>query len=116
MSEALRQFVRDRAFDRCEYCQLPQKYHELPFQVEHIIAKKHHGGDEIENRAWACYNCNAHKGPNIAGFDPQTQQLTRLFHPRLDCWDDHFTWIGPELMGKTDVGRTTVDVLGINRE
>ena len=116
MNESLRQSVRDRAGARCEYCHLPEEYHELPFQLEHIIARKHRGTDESENLAWACYNCNAHKGPNIAGIDPQTQLMTRLFHPRLDRWEGHFVWVGAELLGKTEVGRATVEVLEINRE
>ena len=51
-----------------------------------------------------------------AGIDPDTQALTRLFHPRRDRWEDHFSWVGPELFGLTDVGRTTIEVLRINRE
>jgi hypothetical protein len=62
----------------------------------------------------ACAVCNAHKGPNLSGIDPTSGQLTRLFHPRKDAWDDHFRWSGAVLMGLTDVGRTTIDVLAIN--
>src|SRR5439155_13267976 len=100
MNEALRHFVRDRADSRCEYCLLPELYHELPFQIEHIVARKHHGDNAPENLALACYNCNSHKGPNIAGIDPVTQIMTRLFHPRLDRWGDHFAYVGAELFGK----------------
>lgn len=116
MNESQRQFVRDRAALRCEYCRLLQEFHDLPFQVEHIIARKHQGDDNAENLALSCYNCNAFKGSNIAGIDPQTQELTRLFHPRRDRWEEHFSWIGPELAGLTDVGRTTIEVLRINNE
>lgn len=116
MNASLRQFVFDRAGFRCEYCHLEQAFHELPFQVEHIIAKKHKGDDDEENLALSCYSCNAFNGPNIAGIDPQSQQLTRLFHPRRDLWDDHFSWVGCELVGSTDVGRTTVEVLRMNNE
>jgi len=116
MNDTVRQSVHDRAAGRCEYCRLLESFHDLPFQIDHIIAKKHKGDDETDNLALSCYNCNACKGPNIAGIDPKTQQLTRIFHPRLDRWEDHFSWVGPELLGTTDVGRTTVEVLGINRE
>jgi hypothetical protein len=40
--------------------------------------------------------------------------MVRLFHPREDDWSEHFEWNGPELVGKTPVGRGTVAVLGIN--
>ena len=82
MNPSVRQFVFVRADHRCEYCRLEQTFHDLPFQIEHITAKKHKGDNDEENLALSCYNCNAFKGPNIAGIDPQSQQLTRLFHPR----------------------------------
>lgn len=42
-------------------------------------------------------------------------KMVRLFHPRKDKWDEHFEWNGSLLMGKTNIGRVTVDVLAINR-
>lgn len=114
MDEALRQLVWDRANDRCEYCRLPQQLDILPFQIDHVIAVKHHGPTTADNLALSCFNDNLHKGPNIAGIDPSTGTLTRLFHPRVDIWEEHFAWNGAELVGLTDVGRTTVDVLSMN--
>jgi hypothetical protein len=58
MNEFLRQSVRDRAANCCEYCRLRQEYHDLPFQIEHIIAKKHKGEDDAANLALSCYNWN----------------------------------------------------------
>jgi hypothetical protein len=43
-----------------------------------------------------------------------TGQLTRLFHPRHDRWDEHFRWDGATIVGLTDVGRTTMQVLAMN--
>ncbi|HXE53901.1 MAG TPA: hypothetical protein VN541_12840, partial [Tepidisphaeraceae bacterium] len=59
--------------------------------------------------------CNAHKGTNIAGLDPSTRKLCRLFDPRTDEWETHFQWDGPLLLGLTPVGRTTIAVLEINQ-
>jgi len=87
---------------------------ELPFHIDHIIAEKHGGQSEAENLAWACFSCNLRKGPNIAGLDPDTGELTRLFNPRVDGWSEHFAWDGVWLRGKTAVGRTTVAVLDVN--
>ena len=61
-----------------------------------------------------CVLCNLHKGPNSAGLDPATGELTRLFHPRRDLWSDHFDGQGTRLNGSTPVGRATVDVLVMN--
>jgi hypothetical protein len=114
MDEVLRQLVWDRAGDTCKYCRLPQRFDILPFQIDHIIAVKHHGQTAADNLALCCYNDNTHKGPNIAGIDPPTGQVTRLFNPRRDAWHDHFAWNGPELVGRSPIGRTTIDVLNIN--
>jgi hypothetical protein len=37
-----------------------------------------------------------------------------LFNPRLDRWGDHFNLAGAFVVGRTDVGRTTVQVLAMN--
>jgi hypothetical protein len=86
----------------------------LPFPVDHIIARQHGGQTVLENLALACLHCNRHKGPNIAGTDPETREIVRLFHPRLDLWDEHFEWDLSKLMGRTSVGRATVQVLAVN--
>src|SRR5437899_12231073 len=54
------------------------------------------------------------RGLTSPGIDLVTGQLTRLFNPRQDDWNEHFSWLGPELVGRTAVGRTTIDVLNIN--
>ena len=114
MERPLRDQVWYRAASCREYCQLPQMFTDAGHEVDHIIAEKHHGPTTLENLALACFHCNNHKGPNIAGVDPDTGQVTRLFHPRLDRWNDHFAWRGPIMVGISPIGRTTVDVLEIN--
>ena len=54
------------------------------YHVEHIIARRHGGGDNSENLAFACYHCNLHKGPNLSGIDQESGALVRLFNPRED--------------------------------
>ena len=98
----------------CEYCHMPKAYSALSFEQDHIVAQQHGGTDDPSNRATSCVRCNKHKGPNIAGLDPATGKLTRLFHPRQDAWEAHFKWQGAELVGLTAVGRATIAVLDIN--
>jgi hypothetical protein len=88
----------------------------LRFQQDHIISQKHGGQTALANLAWSCADCNAHKGPDLAGIDPETGKLERLFKPRVDVWEEHFRWDGAELVGKTAVGRVTVKVLQVNLE
>lgn len=114
MTDDLRALVRDRAGDVCEYCRMPQQFYRARFQVEHVIAVQHGGPTRPDNLALACQHCNRHKGPNLAGLDPATRQLVRLFHPRTDVWAEHFAWSGHVLTGVTPIGRTTVAVLAMN--
>ena len=105
-----------RARNRCEYCGFPAEFTRVPFQIDHIIAEKHRGKTVLENLALSCFFCNTFKGPNLAGVDPKTRKIIRLFHPRRDRWQDHFRWDGAVLEGRTGVGRTTIEVLRINHE
>lgn len=114
MDESIKEQVRERASDRCEYYHLPEAHVLTPFQIEHIIAKQHRGRATLGNLAYACLRCNLHKGPNLAGIDPKTKKLARLFDPRRHLWSSHFRWQGAILVGKSAIGRTTVEILAIN--
>lgn len=116
MDESLIRLVWQRAQNCCEYCRLPQRYSSLTFEIDHIIAKKHGGATTLGNLALACFYCNNRKGPNIAGVDPQTGSIIRLFHPRRHKWSRHFYWEGTELRGRTAIGRATISVLNINED
>ena len=93
---------------------MPEALYRSPFQFDHIVARQHGGQTVSENLALSCFHCNTHKGPNVAGVDPETGELVRLFHPRKEAWDEHFRWAGPTLESLTAVGRTTIHVLAIN--
>ena len=71
-------------------------------------------GDDARQPALSCLHDNSHKGPNIAGMDPLTGKLTKLFNPRRHKWERHFRWDGAYLVGRTGIGRTTVAVLAMN--
>jgi hypothetical protein len=110
MNKALEELVHHRANERCEYCHFP----EPPFHIEHIVAKKHGGPASEGNLALACIRCNAHKGPNLSGIDPDTRAVVELFNPRVHLWTEHFQWTGAVLAGLTPCGRATIVVLMIN--
>ena len=53
MDAATRDFVRQRAADRCEYCHMPQQATPfIPFHVEHIIAKQHVNEGHDDPSGW----------------------------------------------------------------
>lgn len=117
MNESTRAFVRQRAGDRCEYCQVHQADSLIAaLHIEHIIPRKHGGDDARENLALACVDCNLHKGSNLSGIDPETGEIVPLFHPRRQAWQDHFEWRGIHCYGRTATGRVTVQVLNVNSD
>jgi 5-methylcytosine-specific restriction endonuclease McrA len=81
VAASLREKVRERANERCEYCRKPEGIGNFGHHIDHIIALKHNGSSDIENLAWACFQCNTTKGSNVASYDVQTKALTPLFKP-----------------------------------
>lgn len=114
VSTAVRKLVRERAGERCEYCHKPDNLDTYSPQVDHILPPRHGGNDIVDNFAWACFNCNNHKGTDVASYDPQTNALTPLFNPRAQAWDDHFELVNALIVGKTAVGRVTIKLLQMN--
>jgi hypothetical protein len=94
VSPALREKVRQRADGRCEYCR--------------------NGSTDLDNLAWACFDCNTNKGSDLSAYDDITKQLTPLYNPRTQKWDEHFEVNNAIINGKTDVGRVTVRLLQMN--
>ena len=113
---AVREFVRQRAGDRCEYCRLPQHAGDATFHVEHILAQQHspQGAEAPDNLALACQRCNLHKGPNLSSVDPMSGDVVPLFHPRRDQWQEHFELRVALILGRTPTGRATVQLLQVN--
>jgi hypothetical protein len=111
----LRHLVIERAAGRCEYCGLSQLRQEATFHVDHVIPVSAGGETILENLALACVSCSLRKGARQSATDPNTGLPVRLFNPRLDDWSAHFRWDGVHLVGLTEIGRTTVDALSMNR-
>jgi hypothetical protein len=116
MDAATRNLVRRRAGERCEYCRMPDGALDLPFHVEHIVAKAHGKDDGLENLAWACARCNLRKGPNLITIDPDSGGHVDLFNPRTMAWRDHFVVRDFAIEGVTPIGRGTARLLDMNGE
>ena len=111
----LRDLVRLRAAGLCEYCRISERLTLAEHEIDHVIAVKHGGQTVAENLALCCTLCNRYKGSDIASIDAETGQLTPLFHPRVDRWDDHYQVRDGEIFGVTARGRVTVQLLRMNR-
>ena len=78
------------------------------------MARQHEGDETADNLALACHHCNCHKGTNLSALDPDTGELTRLFHPRRDSWREHFAERDGEIIGVSAIGRATAKLLKMN--
>ena len=115
ISQELREFIRQRARARCEYCQLHEDDAGLRHQPDHIVALKHRGATVESNLAYSCAMCNSFKGTDLSSIDTATGSLVRLFNPRIDDWSAHFEIVGGRIIGRTPEGRVTVELLQMNR-
>ena len=113
---AIRKLVRERANQSCEYCLMHEDDALLSHEPDHIIALKHRGETTESNLAWTCFTCNRAKSSDLSSIDVETNQLVRLFNPRIDVREEHFRL---ERNGKikplTDVARVTEFLLKLNR-
>jgi HNH endonuclease len=116
ISEEVRARVRSEAKDCCGYCRSLQKYVLGMLEIDHIIPKAQGGTDEEENLWLACRLCNNFKGTQTHRQDPETARQVKLFNPRTQKWNKHFTWSedGTHIVGHTACGRATVLALQLN--
>jgi hypothetical protein len=112
--EQVRQLVMRRAHGWCEYCLLYQDDTLYAHEVGYIIPKRHRGLAVPENLCCACLDCNRYKGSDFASFDPDTDRVALLFHPRRDKWRDHFQLSDTLILPLSDIGRVTIHVLRLN--
>ena len=115
VSAALRRRVQERARGCCEYCLLSEEDAWFSHEPDHIIAEKHGGETTDENLAWSCFDCNRHKGSDIASRDATTGSLAPLFDPRLQRWRDHFELTEGRIIGLSAIGRVTERLLKFNQ-
>ncbi|HYG76066.1 MAG TPA: HNH endonuclease signature motif containing protein [Planctomycetota bacterium] len=89
---------------------------EATFHVDHILPLSRGGQARAENLALACVSCSLRKGARSRGVDSKSGKRVALFNPRKMKWIDHFsTTDASVIVGKTAVGRATVEALGMNR-
>ncbi len=109
--------VAQDAGHRCGYCLSAEAVTGVPLTIEHLIPQSLGGQTEVGNLWLACWFCNLSKGARISALDAKSGRSVRLFNPREQAWQEHFVWrdSGVRILGRTAVGRATVDALRMNR-
>jgi hypothetical protein len=117
ISANFKQIIIKRSKSCCEYCKCPSDFSTELFSIEHIIPRSKNGSDELDNLAYACIGCNIYKSDKTEFIDVVSQTLSPLFNPRIMNWIDHFIWDESltSIIGKTAVGRATIEALKLNR-
>jgi 5-methylcytosine-specific restriction endonuclease McrA len=77
----VRQRVTGQAHHRCGYCLTQEMVVGTPMEIDHLIPSSLGGTDDEQNLWLACSLCNDYKGDRIAGIDPLTGEVARLFNP-----------------------------------
>ncbi len=114
ISKELRRLVHGRAGGCCEYCLIPETAAFSTFEADHIIGLKHGGATNADNLALSCSICNKYKGSDIASIDPETGEIVKLYHPRINQWNDHFILTRTHIVPLTPSGRATARLLQFN--
>ena len=114
ISESLRTLIASKANSRCEYCRIHEEDQFYAFQVDHIISLKHGGTTDWVNLGYTCSVCNQNKGSDLGTFLSNSKRLIRLFNPRKDSWNTHFSIEYGEIIAKTPIGAATIKVLDLN--
>ena len=79
----LRASIAERARHRCSYCQTAESVTGSMFTVDHVIPEALGGHTTAENLCLACWECNRLKRARIAGVDPDSGAVVRLFNPNV---------------------------------
>ncbi|MBI3362830.1 MAG: HNH endonuclease [Chloroflexi bacterium] len=112
----LRDFVRERAKGRCEYCLTSEELSGIRCEIDHIVPRSRGGATIADNLCLACGACNGHKHARTHAIDPESGAQVLLFNPREQRWNDHCAWNADhtEITGLTPTGRATVTALQMN--
>jgi len=101
-------FIRRRDRFQCCYCDRRDLFGE--FALDHFLPKSRYPAlaEDPENIVLACQQCNNSK----ANVDP----TGLILHPRKEDYGDHIE-VEPNgmLVAKTDIGRSTIEALRLNR-
>lgn len=113
----LRRYVFQRAGFECEYCRGPQELQSADLEVDHIWPKGKGGKATADNLCAACRKCNEYKHLQTEATDSKTGKRLPLYNPRNQRWNEHFKFSRDYtiILGKTAVGRATVQALNLNR-
>ena len=81
------------------------------------MARARGGSDSEDNLAWSCMGCNDRKYTAAEAIDPVSGELVKLFNPRRDRWDEHFSWTADftQVVGHSTAARATMAKLKLNR-
>ncbi len=114
ISSKTRFAVAQRAQFRCEYCRIHEDDMFIAFEIDHYVARKHGGGDELDNLVYSCPHCNQYKGTDLTTFVADYNNIVPLFNPRKHIWFEHFEADRGGITPLTSIGEGTVKLLRLN--
>jgi hypothetical protein len=116
ISAGLRERVRRRAGQACEYCAISEECQVAAFHCDHWVPQSKGGLTIFDNLVWSCPWCNGAKHAATHATSVPGAVSARIFNPREQLWSDHFRWSADyvSIEGITSTGRATVALLKMN--
>jgi 5-methylcytosine-specific restriction endonuclease McrA len=74
---------------RCGYCRTDERLTGSLLSIEHILPIAAGRPTERENLWRSCRECNERKGAQVQATDPESGEISALYNPRTQSWDDH---------------------------
>ena len=105
----LKQALLDLSNEKCAYCECKVTEESKYMEVEHFLEKDNNPNSVLlwNNLLPSCKRCNGTKGTHDVLTEP-------VIDPCQDEPKDHLQYRLGRLRGKTELGRSTVDVIGLN--
>ena len=114
ISNILKTIVINRAGNRCEYCLVPKILSNFEFHIEHVVSIQHGGTSLPDNLAYCCSFCNWKKGTNLATLILPNDEMIRIFNPRKQNWQEHFSTVAGKIIPLSKTGVATAQLLEFN--
>lgn len=112
ITQALREFVRQRAHSACEYCGLREIDTGNHLTVDHFHPTSKGGDDSPDNLVYCCIHCNQYK----RDYWPTLPTQPDLWNPRIEPASMHLLLAEDgTVQPLTPTGRFTIHLLHLNR-
>ncbi|RDV15845.1 HNH endonuclease [Pontibacter diazotrophicus] len=107
--EEVKKVLLELSFNKCAYCECNVTEESKYLEVEHFEDKSNHPDKVLDwdNLLPSCKRCNGSKGAHNVNYEP-------IINPFKEDPKEHLKLHLYRFKGKTEIGKTTIDVVNLN--